>query len=481
MKDKTSSLAYIPAYIIIAVVAFIFMIPHSMAPWGNGNYPTDVCVYYRCAEWIDQGLVMYRDMFDHKGPLVYATYWFVTRFAGLYGIWALDVFLTFAILLVFFNIARIYTTQKNSLYITLLVGMYFQLPFLDEGGPEWLATLGCSYTVYLFAKHLEDKEYCSFGEMYLLATSVAICLFTKFNTSAGIIPVSVYFLYHLIYHFDTRIFIRYCAAVVLGLASGFIPILCWLHYTGNMLDFIEAYLFFNTHEYGNEFAISRGTAILNVTLVCIPAYLFYIIFVWYDHQEIKKTLWISLAFVIPTLLNGYIKNGYPHYLFPCFAVYALPLAKAWNNLSKNKILYHITIVLCIIVGIVTFGVRSYLRVGTFDNSHDIEVATFLNKNRGNSEYVMVYGFKDRTMWAFNNPAYSFNYRLWLLLEGKPASKFFYMPPGMPPEWAEQSLQTICKHSPHWIVAHQQNSIDIINLGYSVYSCDEAGYQILHKQ
>lgn len=481
MTGHKSFITDLRAYGLILIQAIIFMLPHSMAPWGNGNYPTDVCIYYRCAEWINQGLVMYQDMFDHKGPLVYLSYWLATRFWGLHGIWCMDMFLVFALFVIFYKTARLYTDAGNSLLITFLMGLYYQLPFSDGGGPEWLATLGCSYTIYLLAKHLKNDTYCSFWEMFVLSAAVAVCLLTKFNTSAVIIPVALYFLYHLITRFDRRVFARYSGAVVSGLAVIFIPVLYWMYISGNIADFIATYWNFNTHNYENEIAISRWKAILTITLICIPAYLFYGIFVWKKHSDRTTLFWVTFAFVLPLILNGYIKNGYPHYLFPCFAAFALPLVIVWDELGLYRTLYCTVVALCLFIGLTTFGVRTYLRVFPFDNSHDIEVASFLNSNRGESEYVMVYPFVDRTMYKVNDPAYSFNYRLWLLLDGKPASKYFYFPPGMTCDMHKESLCQIREHAPQWIVAHEQNSQDIIRLGYSVFSSDEYGFQILKRQ
>lgn len=469
------------AYGFILIQAIIFMFPHSMAPWGNGNYPTDVCVYYRCAEWINQGLVMYQDMFDHKGPLVYLSYWLATRLFGLQGIWCMDTFIVFALFVIFYKTARLYTDSERSLLITFLMGLYYQLPFSDGGGPEWLATLGCSYTVYLLAKHLKSDTYCSFGEMFVLSVAVAVCLLTKFNTSAVIIPVAMYFLYHLIRNFDTQVFMMYCGAVVAGLVLIFAPVLYWMYLSGNIAEFIDTYWVFNTSKYENEIAISRGTAILTITLICIPAYLFYGLFVWWKRHNRLTLFWVSLAFYLPLILNGYVKNGYPHYLFPCFAAFAWTLAMIWDELCLHKKLYRIVVSLCMIIGLVTFGVRTYLRVCPFDNSHDMEVASFLNTNRGDSEYVMVYPFVDRIVYKINAPAYSFNYRLWLLLDGKPASKYFYFPPGMTDKMHQESLCQIREHAPLWVVAQEQNSQDIIRLGYSLYSCDEYGFQILKRK
>lgn len=472
------------AYSIIALLAFVFMLPHSMAPWGNGDLPTDICVYYRCAEWMNQGLVMYQDMFDHKGPLVYIVYSLCARTGGLYSVWILDMLIAFGVFSLFYKIGRVYTDEKNSLIITGLMAGYMSLPFVDEGEPEWMAMIGCAYTCYLLAKHLKDEGYFSFGEVFGLSAAVGVCLLTKPNTSAGIIPVALYILYHLIRHWDAKVFGRYAIAVVTGLGVVMLPVIGWMYYQGNLNDFVECYLLFNMQDYGEQVDYNSWQGLLAMSGICLPAFLFFVLFIRQNYRKNRKTLfWISLTFLMSLLLNAFTKNCYPHYVYPCFGSFALLLASIWEEVRGHKIAYGTIWALCLMIGIATFGVRSYLRLVPFDTSHDQEVASFLNENRGESEYVMIYGVEDRSMWSFKNPAYCFHYRLWLLVDGKPASKYFYHPLGMAqsPQMLQASWTKIQEHAPKWIVAHEQNSQDIIQLGYTIYSQDQYGYQILTKR
>ena len=80
---------------------------------------------------------MYRDMFDHKGPLVYMIYEAVCLL-GTTGVWLLDLLILYLSMLILYRLARLFTDERNSLIITTLLGGLAQLPFTDEGSPEWL-------------------------------------------------------------------------------------------------------------------------------------------------------------------------------------------------------------------------------------------------------------------------------------------------------------------------------------------------------
>lgn len=50
----------------------------------------DVNIYEQCAQWMHSGLVLYRNMFDHKGPLTYL-FFYAGLCAGPAGLWLLQV------------------------------------------------------------------------------------------------------------------------------------------------------------------------------------------------------------------------------------------------------------------------------------------------------------------------------------------------------------------------------------------------------
>lgn len=449
---------------LLAVVSVIVMIPHSMALWGNGNYPTDACVYTRCAEWIQDDLVMYRDMFDHKGPIVYLVYWLATFF-GTFGIWMLDVLILYISLLLIFRIARLFVSNRNSLLIAGLMACFIQLPFLDEGGPEWLATPGCIYGCYLFAKRLKDRGHCSFWEMTLFSAAAGICLFTKPNTAAGLVPLALYFALRLVRHWDWKVFGRYVAAVATGLGMVLLPIGLWLYQSGNLQDFIDAYWTFNTSAYAPMTRAKMIQGKIIVTSICLAGLFPFAIYAYVEKKRSWRFWFITLLFFFTVLMNAYLKNGYPHYIFPCVAVFALVMSMVWSFIRSRKWLYRITLGLFLLIGAGTFGARSWLRVLPFDIRKDIEAAQFINANTTKDDYVMVCDVDDRERWKGTSPTFSFTYRLWLRLNAKPASPYFYLPPSITDEMRAKSWALQQERKPKYVVCTDDYAGPYYDLGY----------------
>lgn len=450
-------------YWLLAIVAFVLMIPHSMAPWGNGNFATDVCVYIRCADWIKQGLVMYRDMFDHKGPLVYFIYLCASHF-GLWGVWLLDMAILYVSMLLFYRMARLFTEAKWSMLIAVFLAFYIQLIFNDEGAPEWLAMPWCIYTCYLIAKRLKDNGYCSFGEIALLSAAVGICAFTKPNTAACIVPIAIYIAVHLFKHFDGRVLLHYIGGVVLGLGVIVAPIVAWLISQGNTEDFMNAYLRFNTFQYGPYSWYHYWLGFLEMSAICLIGYLLYIVYAVFAEKRTWQFWFITILFFFTVIMNAYLKNGYPHYICPCVGVFALLLCLSWEHILSHKSLRKWTFVIFLLFGIVCYGVRINLRLAPFDKHEDTEVAEYIN-SQPHGEYVMVYGHETRLIWKWTIPRFCFSYRLWMLLDGKPASPYFYMPPQLSEEMHATMLRLIEERAPYWIVCYEGYEDRFTNMGY----------------
>lgn len=448
---------------LLAILALVLQIPHSMALWGNGNYPTDICVYMRCAGWIQDGLIMYHDMFDHKGPLVYLIYW-IFSFAGVFGIWLLDVLILYAILILIYRMARLYEEQRDAFLITLIMGCYWQAPFIDEGSPEWLALPGCMYSMYIFVKHYKDKLYCSVWEILLFTVSVAICLCTKPNISAVLIPIALYFTVHLIRHWDWRVFMHYAAGVLVGLTVIAVPITLWLMTQKNTQDLVEAYIRFNLVAYSPTL-LRRLLGIFYMTAICLPGIFCYVIYAKHTERRTWKFAFFTCLCLCSLIPTAYIKNGYPHYLIPCVPMYALLFILAWPSIKANRKLYLFTVYFMLFVGVAFMGIRSYLRLFSFEHKYTEQAAVYINHDISKDDHVAIIEPENRTKWNALNPNYSFAYRLWLQIDAKPASSLFYLPPSISKEQRNQAWQQIHERMPKYVVCTNEHDSIFESWGY----------------
>ena len=80
-------------FLSLAALAFLFSLQCSSHIWKNNAASTDSAVFQYIARMILDGKMPYRDVFDHKGPLIY-----LFNTAGLFiskqiGLWIVELIL----------------------------------------------------------------------------------------------------------------------------------------------------------------------------------------------------------------------------------------------------------------------------------------------------------------------------------------------------------------------------------------------------
>lgn len=76
---------------ILFMITFVFLMQSPLnILLPNGNSATDSSVFKTIALCMEKGLMPYRDVFDHKGPLIYIYNWLGMKIAYWRGIWAIE-------------------------------------------------------------------------------------------------------------------------------------------------------------------------------------------------------------------------------------------------------------------------------------------------------------------------------------------------------------------------------------------------------
>ncbi len=455
-------------YALLAIAACVFILPHSMAWWGNGNWPTDACLYMRPTMWIQQGLTMYVDMFDHKGPFTYIYYGLAYALAGLTGVWLIDGLAVFVTSAFIYRTARLFGDEKHSLIVALVMMVYLNVPYMNEASCDLVATPGIALCAYFFAKNMRDNTYWSFWQVVLFMGAVMICLMTKFNTSAGLIPMALWMVFHLIRHWDFRAFLRYAAGVVVGILLFFGPIIGCMVYQGNLDDFWRLYVLFTLEDYGYTDIAKMLRFKLYVTLAMLPVFATYIVYAVRSRWREEQFVFLTIILVISMALCVYVGNSYPHYIAPVVPAFALVMIALLRDAQLSSVARKTLMGFTVFVGVGFYVVRTVNSFVPFDTSADRAAAEYINAHTTAEDYLAICDdMEGRNDADYLNPDYCFPYRLWLLVDAKPASQFWFSPPDQPQWMHEQTLQDIQAHKPHYVVCAQAKLEELQSLGYEV--------------
>ena len=309
--------------LILALIAFSFL---SVFSWSTSPFFThdgmDSAVFKTMGQALLKGKVLYRDIFDHKGPYLYFInalgQWLIH---GRTGIFLLQVISLSIALCYMFNTAKLFIKPFLSL-ICLLLALIFFGGHIQEGNQceEWMMYTICIsfyYVCFYFAKkssydhplHYSFIYGLCFGFSFFIRPNDAVAWF------GGIMMgVALWLLYQKKY--------RNAILNTLCFLSGFIvmaiPVLIYFGYYNAIPDMWYGLVGFNQEYSGG---------ILNLIQSCFEKnkpflILIYAIFIWliYDTGYEKLLFVITPAYGAAVLLMG--TAMFLHYSI-CFVPFCL--------------------------------------------------------------------------------------------------------------------------------------------------------------
>ncbi|MBJ6727307.1 hypothetical protein [Geomesophilobacter sediminis] len=328
--------------LVIAVTCILVLLQETFAPFANGDAPYDPGVYTYCAQRMLDGELIYRDLFDHKGPLLH-----LLHAAGLYlfnrdtiGIWMVELAaLSTAAAAMYFTARRLTTPFAALLAVILSLGA---LCALEPGGGSQFYTLPLlAVSLYVWTTRLQQGSPFSAAATMGLAACGTLTLLLQPNLVVPWLVFGSAAAGTLLYRQ------RYRELAVAALAAGLaavlvlIPFLWYALHQGILSDAVACYWDFNRSYAPPTLAsVARGTYYtihnLNRTLATLPLFLYA---VWVvatrgsDRPALHLTLLagLVLTLVVSCGLSG---RNYAHY-----AIIILPFL----NIALAFVLHRITL------------------------------------------------------------------------------------------------------------------------------------------
>lgn len=240
-------------YIFLALLLFnalLLFFCTKLSPLYDSNYWSDVNIYFTLGKGIMHGLVPFRDLFDHKGPLIFFIYglgYLISNesFLGVYAIESLFYLLgaSAIYLLARHYLNRIYSFLA-SVCFSLAAIFYSGVGGAAEDFILMLQAVGLLYFIRYFAidKPLDNNPIY----MFIQGMLVGIVFFIKLNLVAFWFFLLLAVFVNLIYEKRYANLLRNSLAFVLGVLTVIAPL--FLYYIANSAfdDLWKGYIEFNS-------------------------------------------------------------------------------------------------------------------------------------------------------------------------------------------------------------------------------------------
>lgn len=226
------------------IYAGILMLQSPNSPFSKIVEYTDSGVFQYIGKGILDGIMPYRDAFDHKGPVLYLLNALGFFIAGREGIWMIEWLILFATMAVSYKLCRVYFTPAAS--VLAVASTYSLMALYLKGGnfTEEYAMLPCVIALYIFALYFKYKKVSNL-QLFVLGAGCMSVLLLKANVASAWVIFCIYFAGEAIWKKEWKELLRYVLFFLAGALAFLLPIAVWLAANGAWDDCITAYLKFN--------------------------------------------------------------------------------------------------------------------------------------------------------------------------------------------------------------------------------------------
>ena len=334
--------------LILAIISILILMQSPINPLGDKINTTDSAVFIYGGNLIRSGRILYKDFFDHKGPMLYLfeTIGLTISNGDTIGIWILEIIFMFANLCMLYKISRLYSNSKHINMLATIITIISIFECLQCGNfSEEYALPFILYSLYVFSKFTITGKAKNM-EIYLVGVCLAIVVMLRPNM------ISLWLIYIpmvIIDYISNKKYIELLKTIgifLLGTITVILPILLYFIFNNAFSDFIYCFLSFNfayTSDSGNVSGIINTILffVLNIKInILIPCILIIsLIRRKCKKIEYKEVIMQILFFIATLLLISISGRKYGHYAMILIPCYIIPITWTMKYITELKHVY----------------------------------------------------------------------------------------------------------------------------------------------
>lgn len=482
MKKFVEIFKKIIVCIVIVFISITICMRSELKPFFK-RYPTiDSDVYIYIGQELNNGKVMYKDIFDHKGPLFHFIEYIGVKLSFYWyeGVWIIEIIS----MIVFFSF--IYKTSnlitKNKLLSILVIftsAIPLSLFFINGNYPEEYSLPFVGIGLYYMIKYIVSKKEMDLKTGLLIGASFGCVTIIKLNL------VSVWVIFVLaiwgmqIYNKKWNELKKSILYMGIGALIPILIAIIVLLIQQNLIDCFKQYILFNfkyaTNEEGSlEVTIKTfaSKVFLLSLFACVIDFIYRIVL----KKEDKKISVLSLIYAIFSFLILIMPlNAYNHYGMILTPTYVIPLSlliKDFFELIKSdesKIIFALGF---IIVFCLTFYIT---RRDIVTLEKDLICATLERtavKENDFTKYIEENTTEDDNILMLGNDC-----NVYLRTNRSSECKYVYHIPisRIDPNIMKETIEEIKKHKPKIIALRVTEYVEVQNYFYK-YLDEENAYE-----
>ncbi len=357
-------------YVVCLLVSFLFMFFYGLnSPIHTFNSHCDYQWYLTMGRGWMAGKIPYRDLFEQKGPIIYAVFAIASLFPNTqFAVWCVEVVVVSLFLFFCYRIARKFLSPWLSLLVLPLMMMILSTNYcrgLEGACVEEYCLPIFAYGLLCFLDFIMDKRPTTWQRSLALGICIGILFWVKFTMlEFFVVPLLIWVIINLR---QLKTVMRSVLVMLGGLLIVTVPIMIYFTAVGALDDLFKVYFWNNLSHYNGDYLTGSGVSISNPWQNFVISWqigVFYIMaLVWgvinFAIRNWKqKSGWLLLIAVLSTWLMVGFFCGYFYYYLPLFvyailgAIYVVDIVAymltSWRVVIRRHLIKSV-IVSCVIV------------------------------------------------------------------------------------------------------------------------------------
>lgn len=385
----------------------------ALCPFTDALPDTDSAVYLYMGQALQNGKVMYQDVFDHKGLILYLinAFGIMLSDGSFTGVWILEIVNAFATALLSFKVIKLITSKKAAQYMAvflMIAGLTMGQLLTDGNLTEEYALPWITLGLYICLKYFIDETY-RFYDIILLGISFTVILFVRANMVAVFAAFMPLVLIQLITKKQWKDIGICIVNFLLGSVGAALPILGYHITTGSVEDMIRYYFIFNL-EYCSSSAMPIWLVMWRLfrRLTLYSGMLLAAGILFYKNNIFQRNLWFYIVSLALASMSG---RAHAHYAIILLPALLVPMGMLFDTLADRERTG--TVKVYIITGLALVLIQAGISVVTYHQPEQSEAVQYLLEHTEETDNVLVMG------------NYCINY---LESNRSYANKFFYQAP-----------------------------------------------------
>lgn len=337
-QKHQNTIKLIGVFDFLFFLAFLILLKSPINLWSNGDTYTDSSVFKTVALMMSKGYMPYKDIFDHKGPIIYLINLLGLHLSYYRGIWVLEfinMFLTFTFM---YKTARLCCNRFFSC-LAVLVCATLLFPYFEGGNfVEEYALPFLASSLYIFLDYFLNQKINKIRLLWCGFSCGAIFLLRPNMISLWVVFCFAVLFYRLFYAKGKDIG-KFLLYFLIGFGLLVIPIIVWLVLHHSFGAFIEDYFLFNMLYSSLDSSASLSNR-LNTFIFFFHETIFlfsFLISVYFMFG--KKNRFLNITYVIYLLFTMLCicvsGRNYGHYGMILIPAIVYPIASFFSQCQKS--------------------------------------------------------------------------------------------------------------------------------------------------